>query len=630
MIKVSNINKLIGGFALIISDLDLPSFGFVLLQGPNGSGKSTLFGILSGRDTDYDGSFYLDGELLGKNELMDYADAYVAYCPQDSLIFDDETSLKNVLLPYSRKNKKEAIGILNQLGLGNVIYSKARDLSSGEKQRVAIARALYSKRPVLLFDEPFSLLDGESRDKAVKALIAASKENLVICSTNEDIPDGLLDGEDVGRIVLEQGRLKEAAFPDNQKKIAAPQTFKPGFAGRLKEIFVGNKLFYAILGLCSLIFSIWSTFDGMMSTSFFGTVFEEPPLGYRYSYQKLAYVETSDVLTQNGLMEGNPILLKNNESFRVLNGEGEHRIVTCASMTDSFVNDDYWLLDNKVLLAGNWPKEEREIALPTGLLNLYYDIEPGTAWDSFLGKEDNFFEYRDSYHICGIFDAPIPNWAEDLYFFLRGGYRGDGDLIFYDQDACMFGANYYLAVVYSFRSSGGYYFYPPTEHNKQIAKLVGHTSDIAIATKSFSTSISPMDRLNDLETYYWINAFASICLLSFPFSYYLSNRRRFMLLRFGGMARNRLASPLLAAFSIVIGGPILLGLGLGIGLSYLVEAIYFSTLIMPGVDYIVFDYSSFLVTTLFGIAILLLSFAFLYFVLLKKNLSKDLAKIKEK
>ena len=103
-----------------------------------------------------------------------------------------------------------------------------------------------------------------------------------------------------------------------------------------------------------------------------------------------------------------------------------------------------------------------------------------------------------------------------------------------------------------------------------------------------------------------------------------------MLLRFGGMARNRLASPLLAAFSIVIGGPILLGLGLGIGLSYLIEAIYFSTLIMPGVDYIVFDYSSFLVTTLFGIAVLLLTFAFLYFVLLKKNLGKDLAKIKEK
>ena len=64
MLSLSNCRKNIGGFSLDIDRLVIPDSGFCILVGPNGSGKSTLFGILSGRDSDYEGKFALDGREL--------------------------------------------------------------------------------------------------------------------------------------------------------------------------------------------------------------------------------------------------------------------------------------------------------------------------------------------------------------------------------------------------------------------------------------------------------------------------------------------------------------------------------------------------------------------------------------
>lgn len=632
MLTISNCRKNIGGFHLEIDQLDIPDSGFCILVGPNGSGKSTLFGILSGRDLDYEGKFALDGRELAKNELQDYADTYVAYCPQDSLIFDDETALWNVLLPYPRRNKKEALAILSALGLSNVAKSKAQDLSSGEKQRLSIARALYSKRPVLIFDEPFSLLDSESRDKAVKALVEASKSALVIVSTNEEIPSGLLEGANVGRIEMEKGRVKSARFPEDAAKVSNPPKLNLGFFSRLLDIFKFNRVFYSFFLLASACLLAFTMFEGIMCASSFGTVFDEPPLGYSYSYERLLYSENSPIFNFsnfNGEPEGDPVIMKIS-SATAENGNTDISIeVLLASMDFSFPTGDTWILDEKEMLVGGWPSEEKTIAVPSGLASLWFGREKEDDLQSFLGRRIKI--NGSVYSVCGVFDGPIPEWGGELYHLAHGGYEGEENVIFNRESFFAYCSDFLFAVIDSGALSFQSNYYPSTPGNRESVKN-GHYIPLIgfLADKDNALSKSPMDRFANVETYYWFNGFYVVLLFVLSFAYCLSNRRRYLLLRFGGMERKRIIGPMLSCFAIAVFGGLTLGIVSGVVSAFIAQAVYLSNRLIPGVSFLSFGYSPFLVNFLFSLLAFLLAVGLLFLFLLRKDLSRELRRIKEK
>ena len=67
-------------------------------------------------------------------------------------------NLRTLLLPSAAE--KHAVGELAQtLGLEDKLFTSVDRLSGGQAQRVALGRALYTRRPVLLADEPVSSLD---------------------------------------------------------------------------------------------------------------------------------------------------------------------------------------------------------------------------------------------------------------------------------------------------------------------------------------------------------------------------------------------------------------------------------------------------------------------------------------
>ncbi|GHV39996.1 hypothetical protein FACS189490_04510 [Clostridia bacterium] len=67
-----------------------------------------------------------------------------------------------------------------------IVGEGANALSSGQAQRIGIARALYKNSPVIIFDEPTSNLDGESR-MALKATIKNIAKNKICLFITHDM-----------------------------------------------------------------------------------------------------------------------------------------------------------------------------------------------------------------------------------------------------------------------------------------------------------------------------------------------------------------------------------------------------------------------------------------------------------
>ena len=81
-----------------------------------------------------------------------------------------------------------AQALLEELRLGDVRKKKVRDYSGGMQRRLALARALLAPSDAIALDEPFTGLDAENREAAMRAILRAAETKIVILSTHEELP----------------------------------------------------------------------------------------------------------------------------------------------------------------------------------------------------------------------------------------------------------------------------------------------------------------------------------------------------------------------------------------------------------------------------------------------------------
>lgn len=160
----------------------------VCIIGPSGSGKSTFLRCLNKLEEPTSGDIVIDGaHLMDKNTDINLVRQHIGMVFQHFNLFPHLTVLENIILaPMDLKKvsrdeaEKNAIRLLDMVGLADKKDMKPDNLSGGQKQRVAIARALAMNPDIMLFDEPTSALDPEMVGDVLNVMKNLAKQGMTM------------------------------------------------------------------------------------------------------------------------------------------------------------------------------------------------------------------------------------------------------------------------------------------------------------------------------------------------------------------------------------------------------------------------------------------------------------------
>ncbi|MBQ3008399.1 MAG: amino acid ABC transporter ATP-binding protein [Oscillospiraceae bacterium] len=170
MLKVENLKKNFGNLQVLKGINQTVHTGEVVsVIGPSGSGKSTFLRCLNLLERPDEGEIWFDGqEITQKGINIDLHRQKMGMVFQHFNVFPNMTVLQNITLaPILEKKipkdqaEKQAMELLESVGMADKRNEYPRRLSGGQKQRLAIVRALAMEPKVILFDEPTSALDPE-------------------------------------------------------------------------------------------------------------------------------------------------------------------------------------------------------------------------------------------------------------------------------------------------------------------------------------------------------------------------------------------------------------------------------------------------------------------------------------
>jgi len=151
----------------------------VAIMGASGAGKSTLLHLLGALDTPDSGTLHVDGASLGglsEEERARFRNETIGFVFQFHHLLMDFSALENVMMPmWIRAGKtlpfdREAMALLDEVGLAERAGHRPSQLSGGEQQRLAIARAIANRPRILLADEPTGNLDEDTGNRVAELL----------------------------------------------------------------------------------------------------------------------------------------------------------------------------------------------------------------------------------------------------------------------------------------------------------------------------------------------------------------------------------------------------------------------------------------------------------------------------
>ncbi|WP_413734771.1 amino acid ABC transporter ATP-binding protein [Sodalis sp. RH21] len=201
----------------------------LVVVGPSGSGKTTLIRCINHLEKIQSGKILVDGQLIG-------------YRPRgDRLVEDSEKNIarqrRNIGMVFQRFNlfghlsvlqnvmeapvqvlridknsaRRQALQLLERVGLSDKVDHYPAQLSGGQQQRVAIARALAMNPTVMLFDEPTSALDPEMVGEVLAVMRDLALQGMTMIVVTHEMEFARQVADRV--VVMDRGEIIEQGAP---------------------------------------------------------------------------------------------------------------------------------------------------------------------------------------------------------------------------------------------------------------------------------------------------------------------------------------------------------------------------------------------------------------------------------
>ena len=220
-ISVQGLNKKFGHNEVIKNiSTEIREGEVVVIIGPSGSGKSTFLRCMNRLESISGGKIIVDGyDISDKKININKVRENVGMVFQHFNLFNNLNVIKNLMLaPVDLKKatkeeaRKQAMHMLEKVGLADKAEAYPSQLSGGQKQRVAIARALCMNPDIMLFDEPTSALDPEMVGEVLQVMkqLAADGMTMVIVTHEMGFAREVAD-----RVVfIDEGIIMEEGTPE--------------------------------------------------------------------------------------------------------------------------------------------------------------------------------------------------------------------------------------------------------------------------------------------------------------------------------------------------------------------------------------------------------------------------------
>jgi len=157
-------------------DMEVPDGAFRYLVGPSGAGKSSLLRLIFLGAEPSAGRIALFGEPTGGASPARLAALRrrVGVVFQDFRLLDGLSLIDNIALPRLisgadlKQTRKEAMELIQWVGLADRRDAAPAALSGGERQRAAIARAVIGRPNLIVADEPTGSVDDAMADRLIQ------------------------------------------------------------------------------------------------------------------------------------------------------------------------------------------------------------------------------------------------------------------------------------------------------------------------------------------------------------------------------------------------------------------------------------------------------------------------------
>ena len=192
----------------------------VVVIGPSGSGKSTFLRCLNLLEVPSGGTITFNGvDITDKKVNINVHRQKMGMVFQHFNLFPHKTILQNMtlapiqLLKKSKEEaEKQAMALLERVGLADRANAYPSQLSGGQKQRIAIVRALCMEPEVMLFDEPTSALDPEMVGEVLEVMKELAHDGMTMVVVTHEMGFAKEVGDRV--IFMADGKIVEENTPE--------------------------------------------------------------------------------------------------------------------------------------------------------------------------------------------------------------------------------------------------------------------------------------------------------------------------------------------------------------------------------------------------------------------------------